>query len=227
MTDGRRRNKRKNRRQNRRLEKVLHKAGLGGSVVKTTPEGKHVVWWADFEFPPEIDDRVRYGTGPLFTIIQADEQGYRESASQQAVAEVPSGPEPILRDEERPEILQFAVERMAEIRERFAELGIEDVELKEVVLTQDFPPFHLSVLEGEERRRRTDEEIQAILDDPTVDKLYKEFIKRDLAVLPYFEWVGGSPFSDECWRLKRYFGIRLVIEAFIPTEKVNALLATA
>lgn len=226
MSGGRRRNKYKNRQENRRLARILRDAGVGGSVWKTAQEGKYVVWWADFEFPPEIDDHVRYGTGPLYTIISVDEQGYRESDSKQAVSDVPIGPEPILRDDERPEILRFAVDRMAEIRERFAALGIEDVELKDVVLTQDFPPVHLTVLEGDERRMMTDEEIQAILDDPTKDRLFKEFVKHDLAVLPYFEWVGGSPFSDECWRLKRYFGIRLVIEVFIPAEKVSALLAT-
>lgn len=58
------------------------------------------------------------------------------------------------------------------------------------------------------------------------DDIMRSHIERDLRIRQYFRFVGGSPFSDECWELVRYPGLRIIVSGMLPPETVRMICET-
>lgn len=71
-------------------------------------------------------------------------------------------------------------------------------------------------------RLLTEEEIERIIErikkdkNPYNDAIIKEIEWEKENALKYFTFVGGSPFTDECWELKRFAGINMWGEFSFP-----------
>lgn len=206
------------------LEGELAKAGMSSSIsFDTVPnEGKNVYIRLETDFPPEIDDRVRYGEKPMLTVFgQSFEQ-------EQQVVQGPSshGLEDVRYDSERPEIVAYGAQVLHPAQQVLQEVGVEDITYQGIHLLRPLPPWHLSVMGTDDAgaRRLTDEEIQDLLEDASIAEMIKENIREELEVLPYFRWKGGSRFADQCWELIRYSGIAVHAEGWIPADKIEGLL---
>lgn len=126
-------------------------------------------------------------------------------------------------DSERPEVQAYARQILFLVQAVLGEL-LKDIELRSVNLTVPMPPLHITVRDpGNAWRPATDNEIKILLENAR-DDIFKEFIRMDLENKKYYRWIGGSEFSDECWALERYAGIRMVFSAHLPKDAANLLL---
>ncbi|BBW98873.1 hypothetical protein [Geobacillus subterraneus] len=106
---------------------------------------------------------------------------------------------------------------------------------KEYNLVSEFPPLWISIpdryqningewVKVEDARVLSDEEMEAFIQegkmkDPSFDeKWWRSLFEREKKAMKYFEFVGGSAYEDELWRVKKWLGMRVYGEFLLPAE---------
>jgi hypothetical protein len=102
-------------------------------------------------------------------------------------------------------------------------------------LITTFPPMHIVIpdryeyINGEwtkvaDVRVMSDEEIEEFIEsnkqrfDDFDEKWWRKVFETDKRNMKYYEFVGGSEFEHECWRIKKYVGMRVYGSFTIPAE---------
>lgn len=224
---------------NRKLRVAIERVLPGQVEVRfrtRSDGGKEIALRLVRDLPPEVSDRVEIGCRPLIYSI-TDGKPRHDGIAARPGAELKN-------DEERPDVLRFALQVAREAAAELKNLGVT-AEYQEHFLLRLFPPIGL-VRRGADGRLRpaTAEEVAALRalrgpDDPVFQARYTTreprvlaglfaSLQHEIAAFDQYAWQESeSPYSDEHWVPTRYAGIGVHLKGELAADAVTGLLAHA